>query len=136
MRSVTYATGLALVLVSLTGWAPAPETTDAGRDANARQCFWISSIDNFRQGDAGMVYLKDRRDQVFEVGTGASCPDLETVNSLTIQSAFSGSNRLCAGDPALISVRGPASPGTACRVQINRMLTPEQIAALPARQRP
>lgn len=137
MRSVTYATGLALVLISLTGWAPPPPgTADTDQQANVRQCFWVSSVNNFRQGETGTVYLKDSRDRVFEVEAGAGCPDLDFANTLAIRSAFNGSSRLCAGDPALISVGGSSASGGTCRVQINRMLTPEQIVALPARQRP
>jgi len=106
--------------------------------SSSRQCIFTQQIDNFRQGDDGRtLYLKARRDDVFEVRSTGFCPELETTVALAIQ-PDAGSSRICSGDWARVIVPSGAGagPGQVCRVQVIRKLTAEDIAALPERSRP
>lgn len=125
---------LAAVLLS----SCAPSTTVAGQDrpASPRQCVFTDQIDNFRQADDGRtLYLKSRRDEVFEVRSAGYCPDLDTTIALAIQ-PDAGMSQVCAGDWARIVVPGGPGPAQVCRVQVVKRLTAEEVEALPSRSRP
>lgn len=138
MRTVSIPMALALTLTSLTACAPGSQVsgpTDA-RAASERQCFWASSLRNFRQGDYGQLYIRDRSNQVFEVTTLDRCQDLDRANAVAFQSDFGSAGRLCVGDTARITVRSLGGNPDSCRARIERRLTADEIAALPDDQRP
>ena len=125
---------LALTLTSLAACAPGPPAVHAA--AAERQCFWASSLTNFRQGDHGSVYVRDRSDQVFEVSTLERCQDLDLASAVAIESDHSSIGRLCVGDRARITMRSLGGEPVNCRASIDRRLSTEEIAALPDNQRP
>jgi hypothetical protein len=114
----------------------APGTAAAGLE---RQCFISSQVRNFRSKGATQLYVRANDNSVFELNTSAGCFDLDAATSLTIVpdgAALAGS-RVCTGDWARLTVLPAARPGGGvCRARVERVLTPEQVAALPSRLRP
>ncbi|MBU1385120.1 MAG: hypothetical protein KKE52_09360 [Alphaproteobacteria bacterium] len=109
---------------------------DSGAAAPGRQCFSTDQVRNFRDGEHGQLFIRAARDQVFELNTAGGCFDVSTANSLVIlgDPPLAGS-RICTGDWARIGVPG-SSAGGVCRARVERMLTAEQVAALPSVHRP
>ena len=127
---------LPLITVALSACAPSTMTASPDRSSPPRQCVFTDRIDNFRQADDGRtLYLKSRRNEVFEVRSAGYCPDLDTTIALAIQ-PDAGMSQVCAGDWARILVSGGSGPAQVCRVQVVKRLTTEEIAALPPRSRP
>lgn len=100
-----------------------------------RQCFFVEQVDNFRQARGQTLYLKVRNDDVYQVEAAGYCQDLDFTTRLAIVPQM-GSSRLCAGDSATIVVPGSTQGASACRVHIVKRLSAEELAALPARDRP
>ncbi len=131
-------TAVAALAVLATSCAP---TTDnaagAGNGARPeRQCFSSDQVRNFREGGNGQLFIRAQRDQVFELNTSGGCLDLNVASSLIITGdpPLSGS-RICTGDWARIAVPGSLSSNM-CRARVDRVLTAEQVAALPGAHRP
>ncbi|SFS31550.1 DUF6491 family protein [Brevundimonas viscosa] len=135
MRSVLFG-GLGL-LTALGACAPTAERADGEVPPRARQCFSIQQVDNFRQGRPDQVFIRVRRNDVYEL-TAAGCMDLDFANRLALLPDGAGlaGSRLCTDDWARIVVPGSTSPNSVCRVRISRKLTEAEIADLPAAHRP
>ena len=135
MRPLVFALGLAAALSACAPMEGGGPSTGA---SSPRQCFNISTIDNFRQGDIGTIYLRARRGEVYQVSAAGGCPDVDFTNRLLILPDPAGSvgTRLCTGDWARIVVPGDRFTSGACRVRIDRQLTAEEVAALPPGSRP
>lgn len=141
MRTLAFATPsafLALGLLTLGACAPVAEGGMAD-DAppRARRCFSVSQVDNFKQGRPDQVFLRVGRNDVYELNAAGGCPDLDFATRLAlIPDGGTVGTRLCTDDWARVVVPGSTSHTSVCRVRISRMLTAEEIAALPARDRP
>jgi hypothetical protein len=112
---------------------------NAPRDlGQARQCFDVSQVSNFRQGEANALYFRVGRSDVYRVQAAGGCRDLDFANQLAILPDPAGvvGSRICTGDWARILVPGSMSPASACRVRIEHQLSTEEIQALPSRYRP
>lgn len=137
MRVSVLAAALAAVPIALflgsAGPSPRAETPTSA--SPERQCFSPQQVDNFRSGRANTVYLKVRANTVYEIHTTGACTDVDNAYQLAIQPEF-GSSRLCSGDWATIAVPGSAQAIQRCRVQISKVLSAEEVAALPSRYRP
>ena len=123
-------------LAALSACAPTRDSTPSA--APARQCFSVSLIDNFRQGGPGEVYLRVRGDGIYRVQGAGGCWDLAAANQLALVPDGAGAlgSRVCAGDWARIVIPGSTAPSAACRVQVDRRLTEQEVAALPRGQKP
>lgn len=98
-----------------------------------RPCFLSQTMVNFRSDDDTTVYVRAGRNAVFELRTGF-CRGLNSARSL----AISG-NRTCTGETVDLAVSGPSltnENNSVCRAEVARQLTPDEVAALPARLRP
>jgi hypothetical protein len=134
MRPLIVALGLAAALSACAPVEGGGPTTNA---SSPRQCFNISTIDNFRQGDMGTIYLRARRGEVYQLSAAGGCPDVDFATRLAILPDPAGAvgTRLCTGDWARIGLAGDRLP-SGCRVRIDRQLTAEEIAALRPGDRP
>ena len=102
-----------------------------------RQCFSTEQVRNFRQGESGRLYVRALRDQVFELNTSGGCMDLDVAHRVAITADPPlGGSRICTGDWARITLPGSAAPSAMCRARVDRVLTAEQVAALPSAHRP
>jgi len=121
--------------------APTAGTGTDGDRADARperQCFSPDQVRNFRQGRMGQLYVRAMRDDVYELNASGGCTDLDFAQRLAITAdgAALAGGRLCTGDWARITVPGSASSLQTCRARVSRVLTAEEVAALPSAQRP
>lgn len=128
------------VIAVLTACAPMSDATGPAAEggASARQCFNVSQVNNFRQGRHNQIFLRVGRGDVYEMNSMGGCSDLDFANRLTVTPDIGGAagTRLCTGDSARIFVPGSNLPPSACRARVTRKLTDEEVAALPANQRP
>lgn len=139
MARLISSAALAVMTVLAAGCAPTADTGVAGDSAAARperQCFNADQVRNFRQGASGQLYVRAMRDQVFELNTSGGCMDLDAANRLAITADPMVGSRICTGDWARITLPGSASPVNTCRARVERILSAEEVAALPAAHRP
>lgn len=117
---------------------PAPTGQAAGPQAEParpeRQCFSPQQVQNFRTAGPTTVYLKVGAKTVYELQTAAGCNDIQDVFQMSIQPELG--SRLCSGDWATLVVPGTTAPLERCRVQITKVLSESEVAALPDRSRP
>ena len=114
---------------------PAPGDSASARPE--RQCFSTEQVRNFRQGESGRLYIRALRDQVFELNTSGGCMDLDLAHRLVITADPPlGGSRICTGDWARITLPGSTAPSAMCRARVDRVLTADQVAALPSAHRP
>lgn len=131
---------LAVAAALLSACAPMPSARPEMADGSAgplRQCFNVEQVRNFRQGDTGQVFARANRD-VYELNSSGGCTDLDFAYRLAIVPDVGGlgGGRVCTGDWARIVVPGSTSAASVCRARVSRVLTAEQVAALPSRFRP
>ena len=131
---------LAVSAALLSACAPMPSARPVMADGSAgplRQCFNVEQVRNFRQGDTGQVFVRANRD-VYELNSSGGCTDLDFAYRLAIVPDVGGlgGGRVCTGDWARIVVPGSTSAASVYRARVSRVLTAEQVAALPSRFRP
>ena len=115
-----------------------PQPPAAAPPREQRACFWTRSVTNFAAVDTTRVYLRASGRRVFELTLFANCFQLDWVNRLAIRTR--GSSNICEGpNPGLdviVRDRGGIPGGQRCPVTNVRLLTPDEVAALPPRARP
>jgi Family of unknown function (DUF6491) len=131
--SVVLAGSAALVL----GAISLPRTSVAGTTSNA--CFWSRDIRGNRAPDAGTVYLRVARNQIYELKLAAPCPDLTPSSTVTLRTR--GSSRVCEGPGQNVEVvpsgrASTASSPSKCSVTSVRRLPFAEASALPAGAKP
>ncbi|HYC97617.1 DUF6491 family protein [Brevundimonas sp.] len=120
----------------------APVDTGAPGDSAAarpeRQCFIAGQVRNFRAGDTGRLYIRVVRNDVYELNSSGGCTDLDFAQQLAITPDVGGlaGGRICVGDWARITLPASAAPVRTCRAMVSRVLTAEDVAALPSAHRP
>ncbi|HEY0102665.1 MAG TPA: DUF6491 family protein [Brevundimonas sp.] len=134
-------TALALAVFTLTAAGACAPMDGAATGASTagqspRQCFDVRQVSNYRQGDTGQLYLRVGRSAVYELSAAGGCTDLDFAQRVALIPDGIGGSRLCTDDWARVVVPGSTSANTVCRVRLSRQLTPEQVAAIPERQRP
>ncbi|MCV0414886.1 MAG: DUF6491 family protein [Brevundimonas sp.] len=138
MRLSPFVSALAALAVMGVAAACAPATgsnPSSGLADTPRRCFQVDRVQNFRATADQTLYLRTSRRDVFEARALGACRDLDWALGITL--AGQGVSTVCTGDTAFVVPRGGgAIPDGPCRIQVVRQLTPEQIAALPDRDRP
>ena len=134
-------TAVAAGAVMVASCAPTSDTRMDGDSAGARperQCFSPEQVRNFRQGRPGQLYVRVTRNDVYELNSSGGCTDLDFAQRLAITADGAGlaGGRICTGDWARITLPGSASPISTCRARVDRVLTEEEVAALPSSHRP
>lgn len=134
--SVSIAFAGAAAAASLSACAPM-EGAPAGASSMARnQCFDAATLRNYRAVQGRTLYVRTSRNDVFELQSVGACNDLDGAVGIALIPDGGSISRLCPGDGAEVRVRGGPVPSGPCRVRVTRMLTDEQVAALPDRDRP
>lgn len=116
--------------------APAGGGTDirAASDT-ARMCFDGSRVRNFTTPRHDMLLVRSVENRVFELSTVGACPDMTGSIQLAIDPDSSASISLCPGDLARVTELRTGAPQP-CRMRVNRVLSQDQVEALPRRDRP
>ncbi len=122
----------------LNACAPTPDdglTADAAMRPE-RQCFDAQRVENFRVARNQTIYVRDYGDKVFELQTAGACTELDSTFGIALAPGTGSISRLCTGDWTNVLVRGDTRGTGPCRARVTRMLSDEQVAALPERDRP
>jgi hypothetical protein len=84
--------------------------------------------------DSRTVNIRAGRN-TFRLDLFGTCPDISWTNGMRLNTR--PGSTICTGSGLGVSltIRGPTGPQT-CSVQTVTLLTPEEVAALPARHRP
>lgn len=121
-----------LLLASVATGASADEAKPK-TDAAPRQCFWTRSINGFNAVDDHTVNLRVGVKDVYQLELLQPCNDIDWASKIAIQSR--GSSWICSGLDATVIAPSPIGPQR-CMVKTVRKLTPEEVAALPAKAKP
>lgn len=134
---------LSLAACSLVAASCAPTTETAENAAPTtgpeRQCFNPDLVRNFRQGPrVGQIFIRTERNLVFEINSAGGCTNLDFAVRMAIVPDGVGlaGGRTCVGDSVRIVTPGRTAATSTCRARVTRVLTDEEVAALPASQRP
>lgn len=122
----------------LTACAPAHDgQTVVGAATQAEhQCFDADLIENFAVSNTQTLYVREHRNRVFQLDTAGACNELDSTFGIALVPGTGSVNRLCTGDWTNVLVRGSTRGTGPCRARVTRMLSEEQVAALPDRDRP
>ncbi len=126
-----------IAAVSLATVAHAAEPARMSKAPKApRACFPARSVNNFAAVDDKNLYVRVGVRDVYQLEMFGNCFDLSWVHSLGLVSR--GGSFICEGGPSGVDVvTRDAGPGLqTCPVSSIRKLSPEAIAALPAKARP
>jgi len=126
-------------LVSLAAGLGAPLGASAAdaRPAKAaptlRDCFRKSDISNWVSAGRGVVNLRVDIGDYYQVKLMTDCDNIDLRESIGFDSR--GSSLICSGLDLIVVAPGPIG-AQRCPAQSLRRLTPAEVAALPAGQRP
>lgn len=98
-----------------------------------RQCFRADSVNGFTAVDNRTVNVAVGVRDVYQFELLGACPDVNWAETIGIQSR--GDAMICSGLDATIIAPSTIGPQR-CAVRTVRKLTPEEVAGLPAKQRP
>lgn len=135
MPKALFLTAAVITLSTLSACA-GTDSGNASAPRQPRQCFWANDVRNFRVVDSTTVNIRAGRD-IYRLDLLGSCPGMNWNNRLGL--VTTGGSTICAGSGlgTTIVTRGSAGRGQQrCPVRSITVLTPEQVAALPARERP
>jgi hypothetical protein len=116
-----------------------PSAGAAGQPAAAqasgggRNCFNLSEVNGWRAGQGDTVYVRVGVNRVFRMHLMGACPDVDWSEHIGIEA--SPTTWICSGMNATIIAPSSIGPHR-CPVTKLQELTPTEIAALPARERP
>ena len=100
----------------------------------AKSCFSAHDVSNFAVVDDRTVNIRVGVKDVYRLDLLGVCPDIDGQNKIAIKSR--GSSFICSPLDATILAAGPFGRLQRCEVKQVRKLTPEEILALPSRERP
>lgn len=133
MRVLTITALLAGVALTAGASAAADQPTDAPKPRRA--CFFADQINGWRQGkDATVAYLSVGANKVYRLDMMGRCNDLDTALTIGAETRGGGSS-ICDGQDVTLITRSPIGPFR-CPVRAITLLTPEEAAALPRKERP
>lgn len=133
MRVLTIAALLAAV--ALTGGAAAVAEEPAPADGAKRACFFSDQINGWSQGkDDRVAYLSVGANRIYRLDLFGRCHDLDTALTIGVETRGGGTS-ICDGLDVTLITRSPVGPFR-CPVRSITLLTPEEAAALPRRERP
>ena len=136
MRAFASLAALSLVVAAgLSSCAPTPGS-GGYTGVPERQCFDADQLRNFRADRNQTLYIRDNRNQVFQLAASAGCNDLDSALGIALNPGTGGISRLCTGDWTGVAISGGLSAGSPCRARVEKRLTEDEIAALPDRVRP
>lgn len=119
---------LAAVLLLAAGAAQAADTTKS-----SRACFLTRNVNSWSAADDKTVYVRVGVKDIYRLDLLGPCPDIDWNWSIALESH--GSSWICSPLDATIIARSPIGPQR-CPVRQVSKLTPQEVAALPKKQKP
>lgn len=117
--------------------ATAPALAETAKDAPrpARSCFYLSDWDGWSAPDRDTLYLRVRNREVYRVDLSHGTSQL-TAPGVHLVSIVRGSDSVCR--PMDLNLRVSDGSGFALPIMAKTItkLTPEEVAAIPKRDRP
>jgi hypothetical protein len=124
-----------LAAVALAGCvSESPTTQAAGRDSG-RQCFFTRDVQNFQAVSDPVVNRRVGINDIYRAELFAPCPDVKFTEGLAIRHTGGGGSAICSALDAELIVPTPTGPRT-CALTAIRKLSPQEVAALPPRDKP
>jgi hypothetical protein len=125
----------AIALLTATACAPVAPPPGPLAGGPARQCFFASTVNGFREAAGGQVVnFSVGANQVYQVELFGRCSDLGRAEKVLLDSRAGGSS-VCSGLDVELIVPTPTGPRR-CPGRSLRRLTETEIAALPSREKP
>ena len=132
-RAVSLATlsilGLALAACAPTGAKEGQITTSS----TGQRCAFAEMVQGYTV-DKDTLYLR-AGSRVIQVEAASYCPSLDTGYSLGFRPQR-GSSQVCVGDWIDVMASGSSIASGPCRAQVSKLMSPEEVAALPEKLRP
>jgi hypothetical protein len=123
-----------LVLLAVLGVAlPAAAQPQPARPA-PRQCFFQQQLNGWKEVGDRQVNVRVSVRDVYVIALDAPCLNLRWAQSIGLDAR--GSNNVCTGDTVTVVVPDRSMGPNRCFGRVTRHLTPEEVAALPPKQRP
>jgi len=118
--------------LALSSAQAAPATGQAAKAP--RSCFFKRELNGWKEAGERQVNLRIGVRDVYNVALDAPCWNLKWTEHLGVESR--GSNSICTGDLITLIVPDRATGPDRCFGRVTARLTPEEVAALPPKQRP
>jgi hypothetical protein len=112
---------------------PAAAATSPGSPP-ARSCFRVTDWQGWRSPSADVLYLRVRHKDVYRVDLAAGSSRLDGVGSYLISNVRTG--MVCSPLDLDLSVADPSGFSSRLIPKAITKLTPEEVAAIPAKYRP
>jgi len=127
-------TAATVALLTITACASTDPGSETAGASTPRQCFTANNVRNFRVVDSRTVNVRAGR-QVYRLDMFGNCPDLRWTEGMALTTT--GGPTVCTGSGlgTNVVIRGTTGPQR-CSVQTVTLLTPEEVEALPPRNRP
>jgi len=116
------------------GAATAASAADKPAKPDRNQCFWTRNIEGFSAPDEHTVYVRASSRDIYKFDMMGPCLDVDWNQRIALVSR-SGSS-ICTGMDAEIVSHATGLGPQRCPVSHMHKLTPEEIAALPRKDRP
>lgn len=126
---------LAPILLSAAATAPAASPALGQTAAEPRQCFSSSQIGGFQEAGDQAVNIRVGVRDVYRLELTAPCHDVRFAQTVGVQTR-GGTDFICSGLDAVLIVPRPGTSPDRCFVSQARKLSPAEVEALPARERP
>lgn len=124
--------GVCLGAIAALSLAACASKTTADAPAAERTCFNADLVSNYAVVDSQTVNLRAGAD-TYQIKLLGSCPDLKWDQSIALTTA--GSPQVCTGLDLTIIAQTAIGPQE-CAAESLRRLTPDEVSALPAGQKP
>lgn len=108
---------------------------DKAGPPKGRQCFYVRDINNYAADDADHLFLRVGVNHIYRLDMFSSCPELPWADRAIGVRSFGGSSWICDPLDVEIVVRDQGFHDR-CQVRTITELTPDQVKALPKRERP
>ena len=130
-----FAITAAILLTAMAACASADQKTPAapGAAKPARACFYSGDIRGWKEAAGNRVNVLVNGKDIYQMQLIGSCPDINTALGIGLQSG--ADDRICEGQNVTLIVPAVGIPRR-CPVTTIVKLTPEQVATLPAKEKP
>jgi hypothetical protein len=105
--------------------------------APKNECFFVRQFENWKPGgDEKTIYIRVAGNRYYRLGTANRCPVLSDVDPVMVNKFRS--DTICSPLDFDMKLKRNGVPdiATACTIRTMTRMTPAEVAALPARQKP
>ncbi len=130
MKTIMVGAGLALAAASLV----APDFATAAARKGAGQCFYARNISSFSAAGRETVNLRVGVNDYYQIKLLGTCQDIDWTQRIGLESR--GSDWICSGLDVTVIVPSSTLGTQRCAATSITKLTPEEVKALPKKEKP